>query len=509
MNVPERRVVVIGAGIGGVIAAALLARQGRQVVLVEQGPGAGGYVHAFTRGPYTIDPAVHSLVDQGLYEGLLAYLGVRDRCELIPLDDAHHVLGPGVDFRAPLGLEAYVEAHVAACPAEADAVRAFLGICEQVHREGHELPMRLPLRELDEHAARYPTLFRYRKATLADVLDETISDPRARYACSVSSIVLGLPPSRLSFSTFAQAVFSAVTAGEFIVQGGLQKLVDALVAGLEASGGVLRTGKRATRIGVRDGGVTGVELDDGEWLPAGAVVSNADVTRTFGELLDPDAVPADVARRLERLTCAVSAFELFVAIEQDLGRSGLAHLTFVSNSLDLETAYGRQMVGRASSLGLYLPTIVDGTLAPEGHSVLTGVFTTSRHPGQPWRDLKAAALEDAMVLVDRAIPGFRDGLVFAEAATPETLERYTGNRDGSIYGWENTPASTANRRPPQKTPIRGLYLAGHWTQPGAGFLRALCSGIYAAELIAQDDPDGGLAAFHPPQIPPLSSIGQG
>jgi prolycopene isomerase len=85
-------------------------------------------------------------------------------------------------------------------------------------------------------------------------------------------------------------------------------------------------------------------------------------------------------------------------------------------------------------------------------------------------------------------PGVRDHLTFLESATPPTLERYTLNRQGATYGWSNTPTQAGTQRPGHLTPISGLLLSGHWTQPGSGSLRAMYSGLQTA-MIAQGATD--------------------
>src|SRR4051812_37037348 len=81
--------VVIGAGLGGLSAAAFLAKAGKRVLLAEAQEALGGYAHAFVRGGYTFDPAIHFTAQMGsgqLLDSLLQILGVRDRCTFLPLD---------------------------------------------------------------------------------------------------------------------------------------------------------------------------------------------------------------------------------------------------------------------------------------------------------------------------------------------------------------------------------------------------------------------------------------
>ena len=81
------------------------------------------------------------------------------------------------------------------------------------------------------------------------------------------------------------------------------------------------------------------------------------------------------------------------------------------------------------------------------------------------------------------MPGLRDGIRFVEAGTPRTMERYTRNYAGAMYGWDVVPGQVGPTRLGQRSPIEGLVLAGHWTTPGAGIYGVCQSGISAAQII--------------------------
>jgi phytoene dehydrogenase-like protein len=100
---------------------------------------------------------------------------------------------------------------------------------------------------------------------------------------------------------------------------------------------------------------------------------------------------------------------------------------------------------------------------------------------KPWPEARDQYTEGLLEATDRAYPGFREGLTFCESAPPTSLERFTLNRGGAIYGWDNTP-DQIGKQPSQQTPIDGLFLAGQWTAPGSGFVRAVLSGARTAQL---------------------------
>jgi len=172
-------VVVVGAGLGGLSAAAFLARTGRSVLVIEREEEPGGYARSFRRGDYLFELAIH-IIGQGeglLLGKLLDYLGVADRCRFVRVADVCALNFPGFRLSVPAGREAYISAHAEAlAPSEADGLRHCFELSQQVHREVHQLPPVLSLRELEGAVTRFPTLFRYHSSTLGDLLDECLVD---------------------------------------------------------------------------------------------------------------------------------------------------------------------------------------------------------------------------------------------------------------------------------------------------------------------------------------------
>ena len=248
----EYDVIVVGSGLGGVSTAALLAKHGRRVLLLERGEGAGGYAHAFSRGPYTFDPAIHVIPELELIDGLLRHLEVRDAITLLPVDSLYHAIFPDLKLHVPFGLEPFIATHLRHFPGEEQGIRRFFNLRTQIFDEVSRLPMQLGVGEIDQAAGQFPTLFKYRTATLQAVVEEHLADPRLRAACTAFWSYLGLPPSRLSFLHFSQ-LLGVFLDGGFYCQGSFQKLVDAFVTALERNGGELALKCHVDRILVQDG----------------------------------------------------------------------------------------------------------------------------------------------------------------------------------------------------------------------------------------------------------------
>lgn len=489
--------IIVGSGLGGLTAAALLARAGRRVLVVERHDRPGGYAHAFRRRRYRFDSAVHLVggcepvpfEEGGLLHRLLTGLGVRSLCDFARVDPCYRVEWPGLTLDAPCGLERFIEAHVEQFPREEKGIRGFVQDCLAVRGEAsraeHGASGPLP-------SSHFPLLLRYRRAVLSDVLEAQVGDPAARAALAALWPYLGLPPSRVSFLYFAAMLMSYVADGAYYCRGTFQSLAESLVAALESHGGELVLRSPVRRICVDAGRVSGVILENGQRVAAPLVVSGADLRQTVEELVGAEHFPARFRRRLDAATRSPSAFVVYAATSLDLADADLAYETFLYAGSDHEAALESGMQGAPSWLSLTAPSLVDGSLAPAGEHLLVLTTLVSPDAAESWSAAKPRLQELLLERAERRLPGLSRALGFVEAATPRTMERYTRNEAGAIYGFDVTPAQVGPGRIDNKTPLPGLFLAGHWTRPGGGVVGVVRSGMRTAWLALGLEHEGQL-----------------
>jgi prolycopene isomerase len=331
------------------------------------------------------------------------------------------------------------------------------------------------------------------RSSLAGVMEKRLADPRARAVYSALWPYAGLPPKRLSFGVWAIMMGGFIDHGAYYCAGGFQRLADAVAAGLVEHGGELVLGRRVSEIRVDRKRAVGVVTDEGELIRAGYVVATGDARSTFGALISPAARPRRTARRVRRDPTSMSVLALYVGTDIDLSSLGVAQETIVSRSWDHDANYNAALAGAATVVTVTVPTLADASLAPPGRH-LVGIAGPAPRVGS--QNARAAIAAEFVALAERVIPGLGDRIEFAlgsDAPVGESPE-LTLHEHGPIYGWATTPALSGPFRLPQWTPIEGLYLAGHWSQPGHGIWTVMLSGLRAARLVLGRETSRGVSS---------------
>ncbi len=298
---------------------------------------------------------------------------------------------------------------------------------------------------------------------------------------------LGLPLEQLAAPQFLVPWYSYQAFGGYYPLGGSAALVRALADVVRAGGGALMTATGATRVHVERRRVHAVELADGTVVPARTVVCNASPL-ALRELIAPDDFDARYLARLARFEPSVSCVKLWL---------GLSRPRTVIDPIDydvyLRPEIANDGVGTIDAARAGLSVVFPSSLGPEHVPAGKDVVAVSLLlDPRAWRarlaeqpSLKQDVTETLLRRVEKLVPDLREMIEVQAVATPETFERFTGSPAGSIYGWHTRAGRTAGWRLSAETPISGLWLAGAWTHPGAGFTSVLRSGSALGARLAQ------------------------
>lgn len=485
-------VIVIGSGIGGLVAASLLSRRGKPALVCESHAIAGGAAHSFTHQGFHFD------------SGPSFYCGLSDRQSLNPLRQVLDLLGETVEAIAydPLGhyhfpegtlpvygdTQRYREAIAKFTPQGAkefaEFERQLLSLYENL-REIPAIDLRADFNVIWVLLSKYPLALlkllpqlRQINGSVGDIMDRTIQDPWVRRLIDVECFLLsGL---KAKGTIAPEVAFMLGERTHSVIDyplGGSGAIVSTLVRGLRRWGGELRLNAHVEKILVEKGKVIGVRLRNGEVLNAPIVISNATIWDTYTHLLEPEDVPK--SDRTSAL--ATPAVESFMHLHLGIKAEGLDsltghHVVIHSGEEDITTPGNTCMIS--------IPSVWDQSLAPVGHHALHA-YTLESFTGwernAEYKEKKKVRSQPLFRALEKIIPDIRERIVLERIGTPLTHAYYLRRYQGT-YG----PAISAGKGmfPGPQTPISGLYRVGDSTMPGIGVPAVAASGILCANMLS-------------------------
>lgn len=490
--------VIIGSGLGGLACAAGFARQGFRSLVLEQHDKPGGYATAFKRpGGFLFDVSLHTThaaVRDGIHNLIPGMPEITD-VEFVPLPSVYRAIYPQHDIRVPgRDFTAYLDSLYTKFPAEKDGIKALHEDMAGVASDVQKYVAARGKVDMSQFPVEFPHLMRSAGLTWGEMMDTRIHDPELKAIVSALWVYYGLPPSKLASMYYAMPTIGGLKEGGYYPKNGRsQTISDAFVKFVEGHGGKVLLNTRVEAILTKDHAAYGVRAG-GQEYKAKVVVSNANAYDTFHKLLEPDDALRDYIGRMDRYTTSLSTFQIFLGLKNDLvKRNGLKDAEiFYYPSYDVERAYRAALEADVANSGLAVmayDTLYPG-YSPRGKNTVT---LLALQGFDPWKRFekdyfagskKAYNAEKERIAnllirqADRTIlPGLAKSIEVKEIGTPLTNVRYTGNHRGAIYGWDQTLDNSGMRRQPHRTPIKNLYLAGAWTQPGGGYGAVIASGL--------------------------------
>ncbi|MGB7982045.1 MAG: NAD(P)/FAD-dependent oxidoreductase [Candidatus Nanopelagicales bacterium] len=252
-------VIVIGAGPGGLTAAAHLANAGRRVLVIDAGDHVGGHMSAFTHAGYEFDIGLH-YTSEAPAQRVLRPLGVEVEFQQFDPLGRVRILGPDRQFAVPRGMAAYRERLLEAFPGERGAIEDFLTLAQRLASAQQQIPDAPGLRDLPMLAWRLRALARYARSTAGGYLDSVGASPALQVALlGWTNGSVAMAPSRMSLLAAASLITDYVEDLCY-PQGGSQVISDGLADVVRGNGGEVMLGTEADRILVSQGRVRGVQV---------------------------------------------------------------------------------------------------------------------------------------------------------------------------------------------------------------------------------------------------------
>jgi len=470
--------LVIGSGIGGLSVAALLAKSGRRVLVLEAHDSPGGYAHTFRMRDYRFCAQVHYIFNCGEGESvhnLLTKLAVADDVPFVRLDPEgfDHVVVAGDRTRVPNGLLKFQARLLRRFPQWQAPIRAYFRAVAQIGEElDHidEAPTSLSLGAL-RMTYRFRHLLRYLRTTLGEFYDQVGMPPRLRAILAGQSGDYLLPPRDVSFLLHVSLVY-LYDRGAYYPRGHFFHFVDALVGAVRARpGSDVLLEHEVARIHVDGSRVVGVTTKDGERFTAKRYISNADPRLTARLTGQEHFAPKERRRLAYDYSCG--AITLYLGVKGlDLRDHGFGSFNvWHYPHEDLDRIYDDQLIRndlRDPWLFMSTPTLHSDApgLCPPGHQILEVATSCDyahlaslrlrdrRAYNQEKKKIRETILD---VIEARYVPGLRAHLAMRVTGTPVTNERFCRAPAGNAYGAALTPKNVTFGRGPYKSGLDNLW----------------------------------------------------
>ncbi|ODS34070.1 MAG: putative phytoene dehydrogenase [Candidatus Scalindua rubra] len=458
-------VIILGAGIAGLICGTFLAKNGKKVLIIEQHNIPGGYCTSFKRKGFIFDAAVHHIGGCGKWSVVGRCLKELDiNINFLQLDPMDSINFPSFSVDVPAEIDDYVDLLKKRFPSESEKLSSFFKEFIGLYRATFS-------------AERNKMLIKYQDLTYKEMLDIFFTNEQLKMVLSAQWGYIGSPPHEVSAIGMCQMLVNYLKDGAFFPVGGTQIFTDAIAQKFIDYDGQIMLSSRANNL-LTEGNITkGVTTEKGETFSADIFVSNIDPRQTFFCLMEENAVDDSYLRKIETMKESVSFFLLYLGLDSKVDLKGLKRGFYhTSNNISF------------SDNGWFyisVPTNVDSCLAPDKKQIISVVVSLkdSYDDIEDWVAFKDKMKKYTICYLENFIPNIQDHIEVIDAATPKTLYRYTLNSKGAAYGWAVTVDQTWSNRLQHTTPFKNLFLAGHWTNPGPGICAVVSSGWRVANMV--------------------------
>lgn len=489
----QTSVIVIGAGVGGIVAATHLARRGLHVSILEKNSKPGGRCDRLSREGHHFDTGPTLLVMPLLYEAEFAALGIsmRDRLDLRRVDPTYHLV---FDDGSQLALTSDMKSLEQQLDAfQPGSFPGLLRYMEEGYRHYHLGIEKLVTRDFRKASeffslSNVPLAFKLKPfMNHYKNMSAYFDNPRLKSAFTFQDVYMGLSPFEAP-ATFSMMPYTELAHGVWYPKGGMYSIVEALTEAARAAGVEFEFDVTVEQIEVHGKQTQGVRLNDGRSLKCDVVLANADLPYVYNNLLPHDREAPRLARK--RFSCSVISF--FWGVDQPYPQLP-PHTLFLADDYRENFTSIIDELGLPDNPSLYIhaPARLDPSMAPEGQDTLIAIVPVghrNENREQDWATIR----DDARKHVFRRLEtlGIRDlqnHLKFEMNFTPLSWSKRYNLMKGSTHGLCHNITQLGYFRPHNRhAQYSNLYFVGASTHPGTGLPTAMVSGRLAAERIVDE-----------------------
>ena len=460
----ERKVVIIGSGLGGLSCGVILARKGYDVTVLEQGAQVGGCLQCFTRKGGKFETGMHFLgsASKGqTLDRLLSFLEVRPDITLSQLDTTGYDIVSicGQHFRFANGREAFINQMSSYFPSQRDALERYFDMVGKVASASS-------MHSLNHVETDAAVNLEFQMRTINEVIDSVITDPLLAKVLVGNLPLYAAEKDKTPFATHA-FVMDFYNQSAYRIVGGSDQVAASLVKTIGRYGGRVLTRSKATKIVCDDTHATGVEVNGSAFFEADIVISDAHPMRTL-ELLDTNLIRPAFRKRINAIPQTVGGFSVYLRFKENT----VPYLNSNFYSYLQGTPWDCERYDEVSWPKGYL--YMHLCHEPQPQFAKTGVVisymqmtdverwkgTKVGHRGEDYEAFKHEKAERLLAALEHEFPGLRNNIADYYTSTPLTYQDYTGTEGGSMYGIAKDVSLGAACRVSHRTRVPNVLQTG-------------------------------------------------
>lgn len=493
----KKKVIIVGAGPGGLSAGMVLANRGYDVTIYEKKPYVGGRNGALKIGGYTfeIGPTFVMLPQTFIEIFRLAGRDINSYLEMKALDPLYELsYANGKTMKIYSDKEKLKQEIARLFPGEEDLYDKFMKREKKKFERIFE-SLKLPYMRII-HYFRWKMLkaIPFLDATISvnDVLAKYFKNPDLRIAMSFQSKYLGMSPWECP-GTFTMLSYIEHTFGIYHPKGGVHKIAEAMAKVIDEEGGRVLCNTGIKKIIIKDGVAKGVILENGDEVSADMVIMNADFAQGMTDLINNEDRPKFNDEKLEKKSYSCSTFMIYLGIDKkyDLPH----HKIFFSENYkhNIEEIFNGHVIPSDPSFYIHNASATDDTLSPEGHSTLYILVPVPNQKG-----LRIDWAKEKDIFRDRIIESvikraglfdLKEHITVEKIITPDDWQSEADVYKGAVFSLAHSLDQMLYFRPHNRLQgFKNLYIVGGGTHPGSGLPTIIESGRIVSELISKDFP---------------------
>ncbi len=498
-------IIVIGAGCGGLTAAACAAKEGKKVLLLERNNTPGGILGSFVRGRFEFEASLQHLSDFTQAEGLddvrnvFDYLDISDKLKFESVPEAFRLItknrdGSRLDVTMPFGVEGFINVMESYVPDTKAAMKKFFDIAEEIYNAMEHFSAvdgRFTISEIHNSLKNYGNFIRTAPYSVNEVLNALNLPEKAKTIFNTYWIHFGVDCDSLSFTQYALTVYGYIRNSTVIPQKRSHAIAMALESNLLDNGGEIRYNSHVSRIIFNDGNASGVILKNGERIDTNHIICNCSPTTVFGKMIKEKNVPQSAIKRTNARTFGAKGACVYLGLNKSPEELGIKNYSvYIYETGDSTEQFNlMKKIETNNCLTAVCLNIANKEASPKGTAILC---LSTIYTDNCWADISPEDYyNEKDMLAARLISSYENatGTIIhnaieeIEVGTPVTFARYTATPQGTIYGYFGDDWDALIPRlmtEAEDCDTKGLRFCGGWGTQLSGISNSIASGRNAA-----------------------------